>query len=225
MRVIAAVAAGLLCAACSATVAGQGRFVPDATTNRPTTGSTSPTASPTPSPRPTPVRYDPGRAALACRGGTVVVPRGGPYCYLRPAGMRDVTGQVRLGAGTGAARYVSSVGLAGRDLIVVLVYRTPLNTDYLEGGRIVADLRGVLASLTRAGFVFASGTPQTSTVDRARAFTYHARSSDSTYQSDLTFVFRGRSQIEVLCQYANRKAAVQSACRQVLGTLQIKTVR
>ena len=60
-------------------------------------------------------------------------------------------------------------------------------------------------------------------MDRARAYSYHARSRDS-YQSDLTFIFRGRSQIEVLCQYANSKVAVQHACRQLLGTLQIKTV-
>ena len=59
-------------------------------------------------------------------------------------------------------------------------------------------------------------------MDRARAFTRHARSQD--YQSDLTFIFRGRSQIEVLCQYANSPVTVQHACRQLLGTLQIRTV-
>jgi hypothetical protein len=230
MRAIAAVAAGLLlCAAptaCTTTVATHGEFAPGTSTTQPTTTSASPTptTSPTPTPTPTPVRYDPGRRALTCRGGTVLAPRGGPYCYLIPAGMRDVTGQVKLGAGTGAAKFVTSVGLAGRDLIVVMVYRTPLNTDLLPDGTIIGDLRGVLASLTRAGFVFASRVPRVGKVDRARAFTYHARSQDSSYQSDLTFIFRGRSQIEVLCQYANNQGAVQRACRQLLGTLQIRTV-
>jgi hypothetical protein len=170
------------------------------------------------------VRYDPGRRALACRGAQVLAPKGGPYCYPIPAGMRDATGTVKLDTGTGAARYVSAVGLAGRDVIVVLVYRTPLNTDLLPTAAIAGDLRGVLASLTKAGFIFASRTPKVTKVDRARAFTYHARSRDSSYQSDLTFIFRGRSQVEVLCQYAERAAAVQRACRQILGTLQIRTV-
>jgi hypothetical protein len=139
--------------------------------------------------------------------------------------MRDVSGEVKLSTGTGAARYVTAVGLADRDVIVVLAYRTPLNTDLLPNATIAGDLRGVLASLGRAGFVFASRTPKVTKVDRARAFTYHARSRDSSYQSDLTFIFRGRSQIEVLCQYADRPVAVQRACRQILGTLQIRTVR
>ncbi len=224
MRVVVAVAAGLLLCACSTTVNGHGEYVAATTAPAPTTTSAAPTPLPTPTPSPTPVRYDPGRSALACKGGPVLAPKGGPYCYVVPAGMRDVTGQVKLGAGTGAAKYVTSVGLAGRDLIVVMVYRTPLNTDLLPGATIVHDLRGVLTSLTRAGFVFASSTPQVGTVDRARAYTYHARSQDSSYQSDLTFIFRARSQIEVLCQYANSQVAVQHACRQLMATLQIKTV-
>src|SRR5262249_28764299 len=116
------------------------------------------------------------------------------------------------------------VGLAGRDVIVVLAYRTPLDTDLLPNARIVADLRGVLGSLAKAGFVFSSNTPRISTVDRARAFTYHARSKDGSYQSELTFVFRGRSQIEVLCQYADSRITMQRACGRVLATLQIRTV-
>src|SRR5262249_55754282 len=122
MRVIAVAAAGLLlCAACSTTVTGRGDFVPGTATTAPTTTRTTTSPAPTPTPAPTPVRYDPGRAVLSCRGGTVLAPRGGPYCYRIPTGMRDVTGQVKLGAGTGTAKYITSVGLAGRDLIVVLV--------------------------------------------------------------------------------------------------------
>src|SRR5215213_795071 len=174
MRVIAVVAAGvLLWAACSSTVAGRGDFVPDSATVLPTTATAGPTPTPsataTPTPSPTPVRFDPGRAGLSCRGGTVLAPRGGPYCYVVPAGMRDATAQVKLGAGTGAARYVTSVGLAGRDVIVVMAYRTPLNTDLLPDGTITRDLQGVLASLTRAGLVFASRTPRVGKVDRARS--------------------------------------------------------
>ena len=222
MRLTVTVAAGLLLCGCSTAVAGQGTYLGPPTTQATTAPPT--TTAPTPTPTPTPVRYDPGRRALACRGARVLVPKGGPYCYPIPAGMRDATRQVTLAAGTGAARYVTAVGLADRDVIVVLAYRMPLNTDLLPNATIAAELRGLLASLARTGFVFASRTPTVTTVDRARAFTYHARSRDSSYQSDLTFVFRGRSQVEVLCQYADRPAAMQRACRQVLGTLQIRTV-
>jgi hypothetical protein len=225
MRVIVAVAAGLLLSACSTGVTGRGEYaVGSATPLTTTSAAPTPTPTPTPTPSPTPVRYDPGRAKVGCKGSTVLAPKGGPYCYVIPAGMHNVTGQVKLGAGTGAAKYVTSVGLAGRDLIVVMVYGTRLNTDLLPNATIIGDLQGVLTSLTRAGFVFAGRTPQAGKVDRARSFTYHARSQDSSYQSDLTFIFRGRSQIEVLCQYANSKAAVQTACHQLLATLQIRTV-
>jgi hypothetical protein len=221
MRLTVAVAAGLLLCGCSTAIAGQGTYL-GPTAAQTTTPPPTTTAAPTPAPPP--VRYDPGRRALACRGARVLAPKGGPYCYPVPAGMRDVTGEVKLAAGTGAARYVTAVGLAGRDVIVVMAYRTPQNTDLLPNATIAGDLRRVLASLTRAGFVFASRTPTVTRVDRARAFAYHARSRDSSYQSDLTFIFRGRSQLEVLCQYADRPATVQRACRQVLGTLQIRTV-
>src|SRR5262249_26456739 len=151
MRLSVAVAAGLLLCGCSTAVAGHGEYLGGGTTATtvPTSTPPSTTASPTPTPTPPPVRYDPGRRMLACRGGQVLVPKGGPYCYLVPAGLRNVTGQVKLGTGTGAARYVTSVGLAGRDVIVVLAYRTPLDTDLLPNARIVADLRGVLGSLAK----------------------------------------------------------------------------
>jgi hypothetical protein len=223
MRLTVVATAGLLLCGCTTAVAGQGAYL-GPTVTRTTTALPTTTAAPTPTPSPTPVRYDPGRRALACRGAKVLAPKGGPYCYPVPAGMRDVTGEVKIAVGARGARYVTGVGLAGRDVIVVMAYRTPLNTDLLPNATIVGDLHGVLASLARAGFVFASRTPAVTRVDRARAFTYHARSRDSSYRSDLTFVFRGRSQLEVLCQYADRPAAMQRACRQVLSTLQIRTV-
>ena len=156
MRVIVAVAAGVLLCACSTGVTGRGEYAVGSPTTPPaSTAAPTPPPTPTPSPSPTPVRYDPGRATLACKGGTVLAPKGGPYCYRMPAGMHDVTGKVTLGAGTGAAKYVTSVGLAGRDLIVVMAYRTRLNTDLLPNGTIIGDLQGVLTSLTKAGLVFA----------------------------------------------------------------------
>jgi hypothetical protein len=225
MRLWVAAVAGLLLCGCSAGVTGRGQYdvnavAPVSTTAAPTTTSATPTPT-TPAPPP---RYDGGRARLACAGGTVVTPKGGPYCYRLPPGMRDVTGKVQLGAGTGAAKYVSAMGLAGRDVIVVMVYRTPADSDLLPSPRIVSDLGPVLTSLTKAGFVFSSRVPRTGMVDRARAFSYHARSKDSSYQSDLTFVFRGRSQIEVLCQYATSPATMQRACGQLLASLQVRTV-
>ncbi|HSV67231.1 MAG TPA: hypothetical protein VLJ59_15140 [Mycobacteriales bacterium] len=209
----------VLLTACTATVAGTGRF--STTTASPPTASSTP--SPTPSP--TPEVYDQGRPALSCRGGTIIAPAGAPYCYRLPAGFRDVSKQVRLGAGIGNAKYLSAVGLAGRDLIVVLVYRPPSNTDLLPNAKIGQDLQAILTSLTRSGFVFATRTPTVGQVDRARAFTYHAVSKDRTFQSDLTFAFRGLSEVEVLCQYSDRKDAVQHACREVQATMQIRTVR
>src|SRR5512144_1403121 len=161
MRLTVVVTAGLLLCGCTTAVAGQGEFrATTATAPQTTAAPPSTTAAPTPTPSPTPVRYDPGRRALACRGAPVLAPPGGPYCYPVPAGMQDVTDEVKLGAGTGAARYVTAVGLAGRDVIVVMAYRTALNTDLLPNATIAADLRVVLATLARVGFVFTTRTPR-----------------------------------------------------------------
>jgi hypothetical protein len=212
---------------CSATVGGHGAYAAGPAPAGPSQSAASPggPTTPTPTPPPAPARYDPGRTRLTCTGRTAVAPRSAPYCYLLPAGFRDVSGQIRLGAGTGNARYVSAVGLAGRDLVVVMVYRPPSDTDLLPADRIGHDLQAVLTSLTASGFVFGSRTPEVSRVDRARAFTFHAASRDGSFQSDLTFVFRGLVEVEVLCQYADRKMAVQRACRRVLRSLQVRTVR
>lgn len=225
MRLWVAAAAGLLLCGCSAGIAGHGEYGGGVAGPTPTAvAPASTTVTPPPTTPPPPPRYDPGRARLACTGGTVLAPKGGPYCYRMPAGLRDVSGQVKLGTGTGAAKYVTAAGLAGRDVIVVMAYRTPANSDLLPSPKIVADLQPVLTSLGQGGFVFSSKVPRTGMVDRARAFTYHARSQDSSYQSDITFIFRGRSQIEVLCQYAASPATMQRACGQLLASLQIRTV-
>lgn len=225
LTVTVVLAAWPVTTSCSATVGGHGAYAAGPSPAPPAPGTASPSGRSTPTPSPDPVRYDPGRTRLTCTGGPALAPGGAPYCYLLPAGFRDVSGQIRLGAGTGNARYVSAVGLAGRDLIVVMVYRPPSNTDLLPDGGLRQHLRTVLTSLTASGFVFGSHPPRMSRVDRARAFTFHATTRDGSFQSDLTFVFRGLSEVEVLCQYANRKATVQRGCRQVLRSLQVRTVR
>jgi hypothetical protein len=233
MRLWVAAAVGLaLCAAgttaCTAGVTGTGTYQGAAvTTTAP--GTPAPTTveatatTPVPTTPPPPPRYDPGRRKLGCAGAGILSPKGAPYCYRVPAGLRNVTGQVQIGGGSGSAKYQTAVGLAGRDVAVVMVYRTPRNSDLITDRQIVADMRPLLASLGRAGLVFSGSVPRTGKVDRARAFTYHARSRDSSYQADLTFVFRGRSQIEVLCQYATNAATMQRACGQLIGSLQIRT--
>src|SRR5690242_8218244 len=119
MRLALALVACLLVGGCATGVTGRGEFaagstVAAATTNVPPTTTAAPTPTPSPTPTPTPVRYDQGRRALACHGAHVLAPRGGPYCYPLPAGMHDVSSQVKLGTGSGSAKYVTAVGLAGR---------------------------------------------------------------------------------------------------------------
>lgn len=217
-RLLLAGLAGLLATGCSATVAGTGSYAAGDRAD-PTPARPSPSGART---RPASPRPDPaGRTSLSCSGGTVVSPTGAPYCYLVPAGFTDVTSSVRVDASVGDEKYRTAVAVADRDLLIVTVYELRVDTDAIPSGQLASELKGVLGQLTEQGFAFESTTPKRSAVDGARAFGYHAREARNRLEADVFFVFRGKTEVEVNCQWRDRPAEVQQACRQLLGSLQV----
>jgi hypothetical protein len=219
----------LLAAACSTTVAGRATFAGGTGTGRPgPSGSASSDPGPTGSGTPAPTDSgsgQPDRQALSCRGGKVISPSGAPYCYLLPAGFVDVSSSVTVDTSVGSERFRTAVAVADRDLAIVTVYELRLDTDEVSDPALATELQGVLAQLTKQGFQFDSTTAKRSTVDGARTFGYHARETKNNLQADVYFIFRGKTEVEINCQWQQRRADVTRACQQIMTSLQVKSVK
>jgi hypothetical protein len=206
-----------LVAGCATTVAGAGRPAADATIPG---GGPSASASPPGSGAPD----DSGRQALRCRGAKVS-PAGSPYCFTMPAGFQDVSSSVTVDASIGREKYRSAIAVSDRDLIILSVYELRRDTDDISDDTLESELKQVLAQLSRQGFTFDSTTADRTSVDGARSFGYHAGQDSTGLESDVYFLFRGRNELQVNCQWKDKKADVTRGCRSVLGTLQFTTVK
>lgn len=219
----------LLAAACSSTVSGRATFAGGTTTPTPGGSATSgPDQSGSPEPTDSGSTGGPSgggdRQTLNCRG-KVIAPAGAPYCYLLPAGFVDVSSSVTVDTSVGSEKFRTAVAVADRDLIIVTVYELRLDTDEVSDSALDSELQGVLAQLTKQGFQFDSTTAKRSTVDGARTFGYHARETKNRLQADVYFTFRGKVEVEINCQWQQRQADVTRACRQIMGSLQIKSIK
>ena len=209
---------GLLAAGCASTVAGSGSVAADAA--RPTGTSAAPG---TPSPSPSGGSSG-GRTTLNC-SGKVISPEGAPYCFTVPEGFQDVSSSVTVDATIGNEKYRSAVAVADRDLIIVTVYQLNADTDAIADETLEAELKKVLAQLAQQGFTFESTVADRGTVDGARTFSYHARQAKNMLESDVYFIFRGKNEIEVNCQWQRKAAEIRKACQTVLQSLQFKSVK
>lgn len=218
-RLLLAGLGALLATGCATTVSGNGTLAEDAP--RPT-GS-----GPSDRPSPSNGNDDPGsgeRQSLNCEGDKIISPRGAPYCFAQPDGFQDVSETVTVDATVGNEKYRSAVAVGDRDLIIVTVYELRINTDPVSDEMLESELRGVLANLSTQGFAFDSTVAKRGTVDGARSFGYHAQQAKERLEADVYFIFRGKSEVEVNCQWKDKRAQIQRACDDVLGSLQIKSV-
>jgi hypothetical protein len=216
-----------LLAGCSSTVKGAGSFAGAAPSP---SGTAAPTATGSSSPTPTDsgsASTTPGRSSLSCAGGKTIRPGSAPYCYLLPAGFKDVSGQTSTTVGQ-SGEHPSSVAFQQdtitsgiRDLIIVLDFTLKINSNDLSDDVLTQQLTTLITNFESQGFTFATKTPERVTVDGSRGFVYHAKAREG-YSSDLVFAFRGTQEIELNCQYKARQQQIQTACQQILGSMQIK---
>jgi hypothetical protein len=218
-RLVVAGLAATLVAACSSTVAGHATYAGGPAP----TGSASPTATPSATGSPGGTAA-PGRQTLTCSGGKVISPTGAPYCYLVPSGFTDVSGSATVATSLGNEKYRSAVAVAARDLAIVTVYELNKNVDEVSDEQLESEMSGVLGQLGSQGITVDSTTPKRTTVDGARSFGYHAKITKDNLEEDLSFIFRGKIEVEVNCQWQLKKQDVTRACGDLLGSLQIKSV-
>jgi hypothetical protein len=210
-----------LFAGCASTVAGTGTIAADAA--RPSGAGTA-SGSASPSPDPSSSSDDTGRSSLTCTGSKIS-PAGSPYCFVTPAGFQDVSSSVTVDASIGKEKYRSAVALGDRDLIIVSVYELKADTDAIGDDTLEGELKTVLAQLAQQGFTFTSTSADKTTVDGARSFGYHASQKSSGLESDVYFLFRGRNELQVNCQWKSKQADITKGCKSVLSTLQFKSVK
>ena len=205
---------GLL-AGCAATVSGSGR--PAANAARPGGAPTAPATRPA-------APDDSGRQTLTC-GGSKISPTGSPYCITMPAGFQDVSSSVTVDASIGKEKYRSAVAVGDRDLIIISVYELRRDTDDIADDTLEGELKQVLQQLSQQGFSFDSTTADKTKVDGARSFGYHASQDSTGLESDVYFLFRGRNELQINCQWKDEESDITRGCKSVLGTLQFKRVK
>jgi len=208
---------GLL-AACATTVDGTGTVAADAA--KP---GRSGAASPTPTPS-AGASTRPGRTRLKC-SRKVISPAGSPYCFTAPAGFQDVSSSATVDVSIGREKYRSALAVADRDLIIVTLYELPVDTDPIATETLEGELKTVLGQLAQQGFAFESTTAERGTVDGARSFQYHASQEKDMLESEVYFLFRGKNEIQVNCQWKQREAEIDRGCQAVLASLQVKSVK
>jgi len=165
----------------------------------------------------------PGRVGTraACSGGTVIQPKGAPYCYPLPAGFNDTTGQLSLQYQSASpSRYVSAVAVAPFDTIIVAVYPLRLDSDSLSESALSDLINGALSDTAAAGIKVVGRSTITS-VDGARAVRLTVSKSGGQFTSTLYFAFRGYTEVEVDCQWAQQRARIDKACTSIRNAIQI----
>jgi hypothetical protein len=170
-----------------------------------------------PAPAPTPVQ----RTRTTCSGGTVIQPKGAPYCYLLPTGFNDATGQLTFSyESTNSSKYESAVAVGVHDAVIVAVYPLRENSDSLSASVLSDQVDTVLGQGESAGFTVA-GDPVQTTVDNTRAFRTTIKQNDGQYAATIYFAFRGFTEIEINCQYSAKQSDIERGCTSVRQTIQI----
>ncbi|HEX5494023.1 MAG TPA: hypothetical protein VFX70_05545 [Mycobacteriales bacterium] len=201
---------GLGLTACTTTVPGHGSV--DQNLAAPAPSGSSPGGSPA---GPTG-----GRHSLSCHDGTVVSPKDAPYCYLVPAGLHVISDIVLPGGGD----FTTAVGIGGRDVIAVTVFRTPANTDELGDDELRQDTDRVVDSQLSGDFAFKSKVGERLTVDGARTLHYSATSKKEPFNIDIYFVYRAKAKVQINCQSKDHRDQIDAGCATLLHSLQFESV-
>jgi len=157
----------------------------------------------------------------ACTGGHVIQPKGAPYCYLLPTGFTDTTGQLSLQYQSASpSSYVSAVAVAPYDTIIVAVYPLRLNSDSLSSSALSDLINGALSNSAAAGIKVVGQSTITS-VNGARAVRLTVSKTDGQFTSTLYFAFRGYTEVEVDCQWAQQQSQIDKGCTSIRNSIQI----
>jgi len=157
-------------------------------------------------------------ATPACAGGSMIQPKNAPYCFELPAGFIDITDNVTLQyQSANPGRYVSAIDIARLDTITVSIYPLRADSDPLPVDFLATQIQHALPNPATTGIT--AGQPDTTTtLDGARTVRISVNKPGS-YSSTVYFAFRGYTELELDCQWAQHQTDVDRGCAAVRDTL------
>lgn len=210
---------GITLAGCSDSVDGNATAGGGGSSTSATTQTTQSSAAPT---SPTETSTDGGGSddgVLDCGGSEVLAPDGQPFCTDIPAGFTQTEVDTSNEAGAGAA-YSTGLAISEQDVILFSVYALTANSDDLSDDELSTALAPVISQLATQGFTFDSQEPRIDEIDHTRAYAYTGNDG-AGLTSDLYFIFRGSTELQVTCQWADQEDALLAGCDDVLASVQI----
>jgi hypothetical protein len=168
-------------------------------------------------------------AASACSVGfgssdkVTIAPTGAPYSYRVPDGFAVADKITDLGSQVGSSVFETGVGIDKHNIIVVRVYRLRVDVTGVPDSAIKSELDSALQ--TAAGSAQITGqTRQLVAGVNAFVYNFHRVPLTATTTGDETnyFLFKGRNEVEVSCQWVTKRDAIQRGCRQLLASLVVR---
>jgi hypothetical protein len=170
-------------------------------------GKTSASGSPSPSTPPT---------TAAADSRELVQPAGAPYSYRVPAGFK--TSPVPKSSGVGSSSQyetgLTPTGAPGRDILAVAVYTLKANSDSFSYEQLEAEINRLAKQIDQN-----ATNGERTTIDGKRALKYLFDYGDA--KSVNYFIFSGKTELQIRCQYVNEEAAIKRGCDDLTTSLQI----
>jgi hypothetical protein len=194
----APIVAGILCGGCARALDGQG-FA----TLRPTSGSTVATSS---------------QSEPSCGSGSIH-PIGAPFCYALPVGFSDYSDLSAYGSGW---LYRSLISTDAHDLITVVAGDLRQDSATVSARQRLEWFDSQRLVEGKLGVAIASALTPT-TVDGAIARSQDVSFDDGIRMQSIT-VLRGRTIVNLRCEWLRHPDAVHAACNEVLNSIQIRSL-
>jgi hypothetical protein len=112
------------------------------------------------------------------------------------------------------------VAVAPYDTIIVAVYPLRLNSDSLSSSALSDLINSALSNSAAAGIKVVGQSTITS-VNGARAVRLTVSKTDGQFTSTLYFAFRGYTEVEVDCQWAQQQSQIDKGCTSIRNSIQI----
>jgi hypothetical protein len=153
-------------------------------------------------------------------GGTTVTPEAGGHSYVVPDGF-SIAESVNVSQTTGEVRARTGVGLDEDNLIAVTAYNLNIDIDGVpfedlrkETDQVFARLLGGAEKIQDSGTTTVAG-------QKALFYRFPTTSTSKTPVTNETYsVFKGRLQLQLLCQWTpEKKAEMTAGCTSVRESL------
>jgi hypothetical protein len=145
-----------------------------------------------------------------------ISPSGAPYSYVLPAGFLQIPIPSSPIAGQHGVfeTAIATPKAAGEDLIAVSVYKLGADSDAFSFDQLQAEIDPLAAKVATN-----PGTAQKVRAAGRRALRYVFDYGSTKVVS--YFVFSGRIEVQVRCQWTHEQKPIAAACTTVVNTLQI----